>query len=117
MTTIDSRTGAEAGEGHAPVRAHVDLDAQAGNWIAAYAAADAQIKHWEQVKAHARTQLEQRLGDAEEGRGADGTVVVRWTYVPSNRFDTSKFKAADPDTYRQFLVEGVTRRFTLVTPA
>lgn len=116
MSAPDTRTGAAQGEGDTPVRATVDLDDQADNWIAAYRAADAQIKHWEQVKAHARTQLEQRLGDAQEGH-RDGRPVVRWTYLPSNRFDTSKFKSADPETYRAFLVEGVSRRFTVADPA
>lgn len=112
-TAGDSAAGA-AREGDAPAadKPTVDLPADAKAWVDYIKQVDEQIKDLEERKKAARLVLEDYLGEAEEGV-IDGQVVVRWTYVRSNRFDTTKLKQARPDLYREFLVEGLSRRFTL----
>ena len=39
--------------------------------------------------------------------------VVRYTDVVSNRFDTTSFKKASPELYSKYLVESVSKRFTI----
>lgn len=95
-----------------PAKQQVDLPAEATNWLALIADCDAKIKDLEEIRKIARGHLERMLGDAEVGL-VDGQPAVRWSFVSSRRFDQSKFKAAHPDLAREFMVEGVGRRFTL----
>ena len=42
-----------------------------------------------------------------------GQYIVRWTSVLSNRFDTTGFKRAYADLYKEFTKQTASRRFTI----
>ena len=39
--------------------------------------------------------------------------VVRYTDIVSNRFDSAAFKKAAPELYKNFVVESISKRFTI----
>lgn len=90
-----------------------DLDGRPALWLQAYEAAEAQEKHWADIKKQAREHLEQALGDSEIGT-VGGVERVRWTFVKSSRLDQKKLKEQAPDLVAQCTVESTSRRFTLV---
>lgn len=70
------------------------------------------------------SQLEEQLEElksvitAEMARqGMDKLSVdvytVNWSKVVSSRFDTKKFKLAEPDLYKKYSNTSITRRFTV----
>ena len=42
-----------------------------------------------------------------------GQFIVRWTSILSNRFDTTGFKKAYDDLYKQYTKQTASRRFTI----
>ena len=42
-----------------------------------------------------------------------GQFIVRWTSILSNRFDTTGFKKAYGDLYKQYTKQTASRRFTI----
>ena len=42
-----------------------------------------------------------------------GQYIIRWTSVLSNRFDTTGFKKAYGDLYKQYTKQTASRRFTI----
>ena len=42
-----------------------------------------------------------------------GQFIVRWTPILSNRFDTTGFKKAYGDLYKQYTKQTASRRFTI----
>ena len=42
-----------------------------------------------------------------------GKFIVRWTPILSNRFDSTAFKKAHTDLYKEFLRQSESRRFTI----
>ena len=42
-----------------------------------------------------------------------GQFIVRWTSILSNRFDTTGFKKAYGDLYKQYTKQVASRRFTI----
>ena len=42
-----------------------------------------------------------------------GQFIVRWTSILSNRFDTTGFKRAYADLYKQYTKQTASRRFTI----
>ena len=42
-----------------------------------------------------------------------GSYIIRWTSVLSNRFDTTGFKRAYADLYKQYTKQTASRRFTI----
>ena len=42
-----------------------------------------------------------------------GQYIIRWTSVLSNRFDTTGFKKAYGDLYKEFTKQTASRRFTI----
>lgn len=77
--------------------------------------AKAQAGKWQEIADTARRQLEQTLGEHDTGT-VDGTPVVRWTHVKSNRLDVALVKASYPEVYATCQTVSTSRRFTLVDP-
>ena len=70
----------------------------------------------EEAKAEAETlrdeiKSEMMLRDVEEM--TIGQYIVRFTSVLSNRFDTTGFKRAYADLYKQYTKQTASRRFTI----
>ena len=70
----------------------------------------------EEAKAEAETlrdeiKSEMMLRDVEEM--SIGQYIVRFTSVLSNRFDTTGFKRAYADLYKQYTKQTASRRFTI----
>ena len=70
----------------------------------------------EEAKAEAETlrdeiKSEMMLRDVEEM--SIGQYIVRFTSVLSNRFDTTDFKRAYADLYKQYTKQTASRRFTI----
>lgn len=70
----------------------------------------------EEAKAEAETlrdeiKAEMMARDIEELSA--GQFVVRWTSILSNRFDTTGFKKAYGDLYKQYTKQVASRRFTV----
>ena len=70
----------------------------------------------EEAKAEAETlrdeiKAEMMARDIEELSA--GQFVVRWTSILSNRFDTTGFKKAYGDLYKQYTKQTASRRFTI----
>ena len=42
-----------------------------------------------------------------------GQYIVRWTFVSSNRFDSTAFKKVMPDVYKAYTKQISSRRFTI----
>ena len=42
-----------------------------------------------------------------------GQYIIRWTSILSNRFDTTGFKRAYADLYKQYTKQTASRRFTI----
>lgn len=43
-----------------------------------------------------------------------GQYIIRWTYVLSNRFDSTAFKKVMPDVYKAYTKQVSSRRFSIV---
>ena len=70
----------------------------------------------EEAKAEAETlrdeiKAEMIARDIEELSA--GQFIVRWTSILSNRFDTTGFKKAYGDLYKQYTKQVASRRFTV----
>ena len=70
----------------------------------------------EEAKAEAETlrdeiKAEMMARDIEELSA--GQFIVRWTSILSNRFDTTGFKKAYGDLYKQYTKQIASRRFTI----
>ena len=66
-------------------------------------------KEAENLKDDIRAEMARQ--NAEEMRV--GRYIVRWTPVVTNRFDTSTFKRVMPETYKIYLKQTVSRRFSI----
>ena len=96
------------------VKSSIELTADQLMWRDAYLKAAAQEKQWAETKEVARKHLEQALGEAEEGCVGD-EVLVRFSYVTSNRLDQKKLKELAPDLVAECTVQSTSRRFTVPT--
>ena len=70
----------------------------------------------EEAKAEAETlrdeiKAEMMARDIEELSA--GQFIVRWTSILSNRFDTTGFKKAYGDLYKQYTKQTASHRFTI----
>ena len=78
------------------------------------------LNEWEALMEEARAEAE-ALRDAIKQemleRGTEeltaGQYIVRWTSVLTNRFDTTGFKKAYSDLYKDFTKQIASRRFTI----
>jgi predicted phage-related endonuclease len=113
MTAPDPSTAAVGEAAAVEDKPTVALPGDAGAWLGLIRRCDQQIKDLEETKRVARQRIEQLLGENEVGT-LDGRPVVRWTVVPSRRFQQKKFQEQHPDLYEAFTSTSVSRRFTLV---
>ena len=78
------------------------------------------LREWESLIANAqeeadalrdsiKAEMEQR--DLEELEA--GAYIVRWTSVLSNRFDTTAFKKAHGELYKEYTKQSASRRFSI----
>jgi predicted phage-related endonuclease len=63
----------------------------------------------ENLKDEIRAEMARR--NTEEMR--IGRYIVRWTSVVTNRFDTNTFKRINPETYKIYLKQTMSRRFSI----
>ena len=78
------------------------------------------LQEWENLIEEARAEAEQLrdlikqemlLRDTEELQV--GRFTIRWTSVLTQRFDSTAFKKALPDMYKNFIKQSASRRFTI----
>lgn len=78
------------------------------------------LNEWEAVIEEAKAEAEairdsikaeMLARDTEELHA--GKFIVRWTSVLSNRFDTTAFKKAHGELYKEYTKQSASRRFTI----
>lgn len=73
-----------------------------------------QVKELEEARDALEDRLKLAMGDAATLTLPSGEVAVTWKAAkPTARFDSTAFKAAQPDLYQQFCREISTRRFLI----
>ena len=71
----------------------------------------------EEVKVEAeaiRDEIKQEMMARDTEELEAGQYIVRWTFILSNRFDTTAFKRVMPDVYKAYTKQISSRRFTIV---
>ena len=78
------------------------------------------LNEWEQLMEEARAEAEairdsikQEMLDRDTEELTAGAYIVRWTSVLSNRFDSTAFKKAHSELYKEFIRQSASRRFTI----
>ena len=63
------------------------------------------------------TEREQAIKDEMESRELEelnlGNIIIRFTNILSNRFDTTAFKKLHKDLYNEFIKQVTSRRFSI----
>ena len=63
------------------------------------------------------TEREQAIKDEMESRELEelnlGNIIIRFTNILSNRFDTTAFKKLHKDLYNEFIKQVASRRFSI----
>ena len=79
-----------------------------------------QMQEWEALAEEARAEAEALRDEIKAeltNRNAEevttGKYIIRWTYVLSQRFDSTAFKRAMPDVYKAFTKQVSSRRFSV----
>ena len=70
----------------------------------------------EEAKAEAdaiRDSIKAEMLERETEELVAGSYIIRWTSVLSNRFDTTGFKRAYGELYKEFTKQTASRRFTI----
>ena len=70
----------------------------------------------EEAKAEAETLRDEIKGEMMARNVEElsvGQFIVRWTSILSNRFDTTGFKKAYGDLYKEYTKQTASRRFTI----
>ena len=70
----------------------------------------------EEAKAEAeaiRDSIKAEMLERDTEELAAGQYIVRWTSILSNRFDTTAFKKAYGDLYKDFTKQTASRRFSI----
>ena len=70
----------------------------------------------EEAKADAETlrdEIKAEMMERDIEELSDGQFIVRFTTILSNRFDTTGFKRAYADLYKQYTKQTASRRFTI----
>ena len=70
----------------------------------------------EEIKAEAETirdSIKAEMLDREITELTAGQYIVRWTPVLTQRFDSTAFKKAHSELYKEFLRQSESRRFTI----
>ena len=78
------------------------------------------LNEWENLMEEARAEAEAirdsikaEMLEREVEELTAGAYIIRWTSVLSNRFDTTGFKRAYADLYKQYTKQTASRRFTI----
>ena len=78
------------------------------------------LNEWEALMEEARAEAEAirdsikaEMLEREVEELTVGAYIIRWTSVLSNRFDTTGFKRAYADLYKQYTKQTASRRFTI----
>ena len=78
------------------------------------------LNEWEALMEEARAEAEAirdsikaEMLEREVEELTAGAYIIRWTSVLSNRFDTTGFKRAYADLYKQYTKQTASRRFTI----
>ena len=70
----------------------------------------------EEAKAEAealRDEIKAEMLSRDTEEMEAGQYIVRWTYVLSQRFDTTAFKKVMPEVYKAYTKQVSSRRFTI----
>lgn len=70
----------------------------------------------EEAKAEAETlrdEIKAEMLNRNTEEMTVGQYIIRWTSVLSNRFDTTGFKRAYGDLYKEYTKQSASRRFTI----
>ena len=70
----------------------------------------------EEAKAEAeelRDAIKQEMLNRDTDELEAGQYIVRWTFVLSQRFDTTAFKKVMPDVYKAYTKQVSSRRFSI----
>ena len=74
------------------------------------------LNEWEAVIEEAKAEAE-AIRDSIKAemmeRDTAGKYIVRWTSVLSNRFDTTAFKKAHGELYKEYTKQSASRRFSI----
>ena len=78
------------------------------------------LNEWEALMEEAKSEAEAirdsikaEMMEREVEELTAGQYLIRWTSVLSNRFDTTGFKRAYADLYKQYTKQTASRRFTI----
>lgn len=78
------------------------------------------LKEWEALAAEAAAEIEALKDSIKaemDARGVEeleaGQHIIRFTSVLSQRFDTTAFKKALPELYKQYTKQTASRRFSI----
>lgn len=87
------------------------LPDEAQQLVEQYNSAKEQEKSFSENKEEAANMLKQMLGDNEVGVIND--TKISWKNVITDRLDTKKFKAENPEMYQKFMSSSSSRRFAI----
>lgn len=96
------------------VPGHVDLPAEAADWLRLWRRSRANAQTAETVARDLETRLQAQLGPTEEG-WLDGRAVVRWRGYTQRTLDTKALRRDHPDLAQQYTKPVLRRRFTILT--
>lgn len=78
------------------------------------------LKEWEALLSDAQQQVESLKDEIKAEMDAQGVeeleagkFIVRWTSVLTQRFDSTSFKRALPELYKQYTKQSASRRFSI----
>ena len=71
------------------------------------------IKEAEAEVETLKDEIKAEMNRANKEEMKVGVYIVRWTNVLSNRFDTTAFKTAMPELYKNFIKQTTSRRFSI----
>lgn len=78
------------------------------------------LNEWEALMEEARAEAEaikdeikQMMIERDTEELSAGQYIIRWTSVLTQRFDTTSFKKAHSELYKEFLRQSESRRFSI----
>ena len=78
------------------------------------------MQEWENLAAEAQAEAEAirntikaEMQDRNTEELQAGRFIIRWTSVLTSRFDSAAFKKTMPDSYKAFLKQSASRRFSI----
>ena len=78
------------------------------------------LNEWEQLMEEARAEaeairdeLKQEMLERDTEQLECGTYTIRYVSILTQRFDSTSFKKAHADLYKEFIKQSASRRFTI----